>query len=112
MSEESFIEKQEQNISIHIFSVSAAMIGVCFTVIGIIGVMTNYSKVNTVGDDITALDAFLFLAACIVSYVAMRTQTRKIRYTLEKIADGFFLGALTLMAGVGAFLVFILNCQR
>ena len=33
MSQETFIEKQEENIAIHIFSVSAAMVGVCLTVI-------------------------------------------------------------------------------
>ena len=83
MSQESFIEKQEENISIHIFSVSAAMIGVCLTVIGILNIVSSFKKIETLGDEITALDAIFFLIACVVSYVAIKTKARKRKYLLE-----------------------------
>ncbi len=106
MSQESFIEKQEENISIHIFSVSAAMVGVCLTVIGILNIVSSFKKIETLVDEITALDAIFFLIACIVSYVAIRTKTRKRKYLLEKIADFLFLIGLGLMAVVCLIIVY------
>ena len=74
MPQETFIEKQEENIAIHIFSVSAAMVGVCLTVIGIINIITSYIKVDTWADEFTALDAIIFLGTCIISYAAIKTK--------------------------------------
>jgi len=97
MPQESFTEKQEENISIHIFSVSAAMVGVCLTVIGILNIVSSFKKIETLGDEITALNAIFFLFSCIISYTAIKTKARKRRYLLEKIADSVFLIALSLM---------------
>jgi hypothetical protein len=51
----------EEDISIHIFTVSSAMVGVCLTVIGLIRVVITFGKADTVADDLLAADAFLFL---------------------------------------------------
>ena len=47
MPQETYLEKQEENISIHIFSVSAGMVGVCLTVIGIINMITTFKRSET-----------------------------------------------------------------
>ncbi len=106
MPQETFIEKQEESISIHIFSVSAAMVGVCLTVIGIINVITNFKKIATLGDEITAIDAIIFLGSCIISYIAIKTKERKLRLILEKISDTIFLTGLAVMVVVCLFIVF------
>ena len=106
MPQETFIEKQEENISIHIFTVSSAMVGVCLTVIGIINVVTSVKKAETWADEITAIDAIFFLAACLVSYVALKTKERMLRLLLEKIADGFFLTGLVIMVFICIFIVY------
>ena len=54
----------EEDICIHIFTVSAALVGVCLTVIGIIRIVISIHKINTLADDLLAIDAFLFLCAC------------------------------------------------
>jgi hypothetical protein len=92
-----FIEKQEENISIHIFSVSAAMIGVCITVIGILHIRAALKKIEPVGDGIMAVDAIIFLLSCFISFIAMRTQDKKKRLFLERISDAVFLSGLSLM---------------
>ena len=97
MPAESFIEKQEESISIHIFSVSAAMVGVCLTVIGLLNIISTLKRIETLGDEIVMMDAALFLVSCIISYMALRTKSRKRRYILEKIADVCFLLGLFLM---------------
>lgn len=63
MAEETFLEKQEESISIHIFSVSAAMAGVCITVISLLGISTALKKIETLGDNIIAFGSVLFLIA-------------------------------------------------
>ena len=105
MPQETFIEKQEENIAIHIFSVSAAMVGVCLTVIGIINVITSFKKIETFGDELTAIDAIIFLGACIISYAAIKTKDRKRRLILEKVSDMTFLTGLTVMVFVCLFIV-------
>jgi len=106
MPQETFIEKQEENIAIHIFSVSAAMVGVCLTVIGILNIMTTFTKIDTLGDETTAIDAIIFLGACIISYIAIKTKERKRRLILEKISDITFLAGLAVMVIVCIFIVF------
>jgi len=106
MTQETFLEKREENIAIHIFAVSAALVGVCFTVIGIISVIHSFNKINTWADEITAFDAVLFLAACFFSYVAIKTKERKPRLAFEKTADTFFLSGLTVMIIICVFIVF------
>lgn len=93
----------EEDISIHIFSASAAMVGVCLTVIGIfqIGKLQN---IGSISDNLLAVDALAFLSSCILSYIALRTRTQKRRYRIERIADLVFIGGLCLMAIV-CFLV-------
>ena len=41
----------EQDICIHIFTVSSAMVGVCLTVIGLIRVVVTLGKADTLADD-------------------------------------------------------------
>ena len=106
MSEESFIEKQEENISPHIFSVSAGMVGVCLTVISLINVSSAIKKINTVGDDLIALNAVIFILSCYLSYSAMKTSDRKRRLWLEKVADRIFLIGLFLMVVICLFVVY------
>src|SRR3954470_20947773 len=88
----------EQDISIHIFTVSSAMVGVCLTVIGLIRVVITLGKADTVADDLLAADAFLFLVSCLLSYSALRTRSKRRMHRRERIADGVFILAMILMA--------------
>ena len=87
----------EADICIHIFSVSAAMVGVCLTVIGIIRLVIVVDKRNGLADDMLAADAILFLASCFLSYFALRKRNSKRMYRIEKFADAMFLFALFVM---------------
>jgi branched-subunit amino acid permease len=56
----------EQDICIHIFTVSSAMVGVCLTVIGLVRVVVTLGKADTLADDCLAMDALLFLTSCLL----------------------------------------------
>jgi hypothetical protein len=65
----------EEDICIHIFTVSSAMVGVCLTVIGVIRVVITLGKADTLADDFLAGDALLFLTSCLLSYAALRARS-------------------------------------
>lgn len=96
----------KREISIHIFSVSAAMVGVCLTVIGIFRAIAELKSLTTLGDDALALDALLFLVSCIFAYASLRTHLEKRKAAFERIADLIFICALSLMAFVCCFIVY------
>ena len=106
MPEESFIEKQEKNISEHIFAVSAGLVGVCFTVINLIHISSATRGVGAIGDNLTAADAVIFILASFLSYLGMKTKDRKRKLWLEKLTDYTFLSGLFLMVLVCLFVVY------
>src|SRR4026207_1525718 len=88
----------EEDICIHIFTVSSAMVGVCLTVIGLIRVVITLGRADTLADDLLAGDALLFLISCLLSYWALRSRTVRRMHRLERIADGIFILAMIGMA--------------
>ena len=96
----------EEDISIHIFTVSSAMVGVCLTVIGLIRVVITFGKADTVADDLLAADAFLFLVSCLLSYSALRTRSKRRMHRRERIADGIFILAMILMVVICGFITY------
>src|SRR5437763_4472547 len=96
--------EREQNICIHIVSVSAGMVGVCLTVIGLIRVVITLGRADTIADDLLAGDAFLFLIASLLSYSALRAGTLSRMKRFERLADWLFIAAMTVMVGICAFI--------
>jgi len=96
----------EQDISIHIFTVSSAMVGVCLTVIGLIRVVITLGRADTLADDFLAGDALLFLVSCLLSYWALRSRSVRRMHRLEKIADGIFILAMIGMVIICALITY------
>lgn len=82
------------------------MVGVCLTVIGILNIITTFREIDTLGDEITAIDAIIFLVTCIISYAAIKTKERKRKLVLEKISDITFLTGLAMMVIICVFIVY------
>jgi hypothetical protein len=96
----------EQDICIHIFTVSSAMVGVCLTVIGLIRVVVTLGKADTLADDCLAGDALLFLTSCLLSYCALRSRGPGRMHRLERIADGIFIFAMIGMVAICALVTY------
>ena len=96
----------EESICVHIFSVSAAMVGVCLTVIGIIRIVIKAMNATTLADDFLAIDAMLFLSSCMLAYWAMRKQGTPAMVRIERIADAIFIIALVFMVVICALVAF------
>jgi hypothetical protein len=99
----------EQDICIHIFTVSSAMVGVCLTVIGLIRVVITLGRADTLADDFLAADAMLFLISCLLSYWALRSRSLRRMHRLEKIADGIFIFAMIGMVVICALITYSIS---
>ena len=99
----------EEDVCIHVFNVSAAMVGVCTTVIGLIRIVITLGKFDTIADDLLAGDALVFLLACFFSYWALRTRTKQRRHKTERVADLLFLTGLALMVVVCLVFVYAMT---
>jgi hypothetical protein len=99
----------EEDICIHLFTVSSAMVGVCLTVIGLIRVVITLGKVDTFADDLLALDAFLFLIASLLSYSALRTRSMGRMRRVELVADRIFILAMILMTVICALITYAIS---
>lgn len=90
-------EEREHGLMMSIFSVSAAMIGVCLTGIGIMRVVTTIDQISTLSDEFLACDAILFLVSCLSAFLSFRARDHTRRKLLRKVADiSFFLGLLVM----------------
>jgi Kef-type K+ transport system membrane component KefB len=99
----------EQDICIHIFTVSSAMVGVCLTVIGLIRVVITFGHADTLADDFLAGDALLFLVSCLLSYWALRSRSVRRMHRLEKIADAIFIVAMIGMVIICALITYTIS---
>lgn len=90
----------EADLCLHIFTASAALVGVCLTVIGLIRVVISTTNISTFADDMLAGDATLFMLACLLSYWALRARSMHRMHRLERAADAIFLVGLLLMTAV------------
>lgn len=96
----------QEELCVHLFTVSAGMVGVCLTVIGLIRVVITFGRTNTLADDLLAADALLFLLTCILAYGAIRARQRARMRRLERVADAIFLLAMSLMVVICCFITY------
>ncbi|HEX4708627.1 MAG TPA: hypothetical protein VH229_12960 [Candidatus Udaeobacter sp.] len=99
----------EHDVSIHIFTVSSAMVGVCLTVIGLIRVVITLGKADTITDDFLAGDALLFLISCLLSYWALRSRSRRRMHRIERVADVIFIIAMIGMVAICALITYTVS---
>jgi hypothetical protein len=105
-SERRLARQLEADISVHIFSVSAALVGVCLTVIGLVRIVIVTNKAETLVDDFLAMDAIFFLFSCLLSYWALRTRSLYRMHRVERVADIIFLVGLFLMVVICSFIAY------
>ena len=98
----------EKDITIHIFTVSASLVGVCLTVIGIVRILIGTKNINTIADDLLAIDAFVFLCSCLLSYWALRSRSKRRMHQVERIADSIFIFGLLIMVVVCGLIVYVI----
>jgi hypothetical protein len=92
---------QSNGLSAHILPTSATMIGVCMTVLSI-GHLGPHGRVHELIDKLLAVDALVFLASALLSFMSMRLRSRDLGPRREAWAEWVFVTGLALLA-LGAF---------
>ncbi len=88
----------DEDTCLNIFTASAALMGVCLTVIGIIRIIITRDEINTIADDLLVVDTLVFLASCLLAYWALRARSAGRMRRVERAADVLFVLGLILMA--------------
>ncbi|HEU5169013.1 MAG TPA: hypothetical protein VFU46_00675 [Gemmatimonadales bacterium] len=99
-------EPAERELSGHIFAVSAGLVGVCLTVIGLFRLFGGPQELRSLADNLLAVDALAFLLSCFLAYLALRSRAPARRHRLERLADGIFLLGLTAMVLIGGLIAY------
>ncbi|MFR0690371.1 hypothetical protein ACLUTX_13305 [Enterobacterales bacterium AE_CKDN230030158-1A_HGKHYDSX7] len=88
----------DDDICVHIFSVSATMVGVCLTVIGIIRVILTLRQQDLIIDDLVAINMMFYLVSALCAYWSLRTHRTLRGQRMMRAADTIFLVALVFTA--------------
>ncbi|HEY6565072.1 MAG TPA: hypothetical protein VIY86_11280 [Pirellulaceae bacterium] len=80
-----------------VFSVSATMVGVCLTGVGIIGVVKSMQGIETAVDELLAVSAVLFGVSSALYFWALRRVDQSRRHLADHMADSLFFLALGLL---------------
>lgn len=97
---------EPRELSEHIFSVSAGMVGVCITVIGLFRIVSRSQHVDSVADNLLSIDALVLLASCFLAYLGLRARASANRRRFERAADYLFLAGLTMVSVVGVLIAY------
>ena len=106
MPEESMKEQREYDLTVHVFTISAGLVGVCLTAIGLLRILASHTQVTTMADELLAADALLFMVCCCLSFWSFKTEAPGLRRMLRRVIDTFFMVALAFMAIVCALIAY------
>lgn len=106
MSDDPSREQREHDITLSVFSISAGMVGVCLTAIGILRLVAAQTKVQTLGDEFLAADAVMFVVCCFLSFWSFKTRQARLRQRLRLVVDVLFMLALVGMVGICSIIAY------
>jgi len=95
-----------RDLSVQLFTVSAGMAGVCFTVTGILQVVINAPNHDTLADDFRAVDSVRFLLCCILSDWSLRTRSLRRMHRVERMTNSIFITAPLCMVITAGFITY------
>ncbi len=95
-----------RGLSAHILPTSATMIGVCMTVLSI-GHLHQGGRPRVVLDKLLAIDALVFLASAVVSFLSIRSRSGAARH--ERRAELVFIFGLAVLAVCAVVLAFSID---
>ncbi len=89
--------EQNHDHRLTLFSVSAGMVGVCLTGVGLIGVVKGMQGVESSVDEILTVSALFFLISTSLYFFTLYRGDQSFRNSVDYLADGIFFLSLTLL---------------
>jgi hypothetical protein len=97
---------RNRDVLLRLLSVTASLAGLCMAALGFIEYGSPEASLRTYADEIIAFDALLFVFCVYLILWALRTTNIVRAYTLGRVVDWVFLGALTTMLLAAAYIVY------
>jgi hypothetical protein len=91
---------------LQLLSTSGTLSGLCITAVALLHSLAQATAAGTVADDLLAFSALAFLVCCYMIFFCLRTRNQVLALSLERIADGLFLLALTGMVMSGFVMLY------
>jgi hypothetical protein len=95
-----------------IFGVSAGLTGVSLSGIGLFAILSHIRSVQSLGEELLALNATVFALSCVSAYLTMKAGLPQRKRRFQLCAEGLFVFGLILMASACVFLALSLNAGR
>jgi hypothetical protein len=95
MSDDSATRNHDRRLTL--LSVSAGMVGVCLTGVGLIGIVKGIREIDSVVDEILTVSALLFILSTGFYFFALRRPDQAQRTIIDFAADVMFFLSLTLL---------------
>jgi cation transport ATPase len=90
-----------------LLSVSAAMVGVCLTAIGLVSVIEALNKFESWVDDMLAVGSLLFSLVTLLSFLGIRTSIRSSWKRFTLVLDILFCLGITTMVAASLLLTYV-----
>jgi hypothetical protein len=90
-----------------LMSVSAGMVGVCLTAIGLVGIAKRLGNLETLVDDCLALGTLLFMLVTVLSFLGIRTGLRRVWRGYALTLDILFCLALAVLVTASMLLTWV-----
>lgn len=100
--------EREDDLTMHVFTISAGMVGVCLTGIGLLRLIANQRQIETLGDNLLAIDAVVFMSTCFLAFWAFKSRDPRVRRRLRFVVEGSFMVALLIMVVVCSLIAYTL----
>jgi cation transport ATPase len=105
-------EPEDEALQTHLLtllSVSAAMVGVCLTAIGLVGILNTLNKMQVIVDELLAVGALLFMVVCMLSFLGVRTDLRRSWRGLSLSIDVLFCLGLVVLVAASILLAWVVS---
>lgn len=97
---------RNERILERLLSAATSMTGICVGLLGAVNAFSRSQKIETVADDVLALNALMFLVCCYLIVWGLRTRSRHTTARLLTSTEYLFLAAMTLLVLTGFFVVY------
>ena len=99
-------DARHERILERMLSAATSMTGICVGLLGAVNAFSRSQKIETVADDVLALNALMFLICCYLIVWGLRTPSRRLTAQLLSAVEYLFLAAMTVLVATGFFVVY------
>lgn len=99
-------DARHERILERLLSAATSMTGICVGLLGAVNAFARSRNIETLADDVLAMNALMFLICCYLVVWGLRTGSRRTTARLLRAVETLFLASMTLLVAIGFFVVY------